>query len=99
MSRKFQDCARGFCAPFEDTLDAGNEYIYFCPKGNPEIVTKGTKAEIKLVENTDFAASVEVTNVLTVPVSADDQLKEEQEGLVEFMKRTCKRSPLASLTF
>lgn len=39
---------------FEDTLDAGNEYIYFCPKGNPAIVTKGTKAEIKLVENTDF---------------------------------------------
>ncbi|MBD8933582.1 MAG: alpha-mannosidase [Lachnospiraceae bacterium] len=77
---------------FEDTLDAGNEYIYFCPKGNPAIVTKGTKAEIKLVENTDFAASVEVTNVLTVPVSADDQLKEEQEGLVEFMKRTCGRS-------
>ena len=76
----------------EDTLDAGNEYIYFCPKGNPAIVTKGTKAEIKLVENTDFAASVEVTNVLTVPVSADDQLKEEQEGLVEFMKRTCGRS-------
>lgn len=35
---------------------------------------------------------MEVTNVLTVPVSADDQLKEEQEGLVEFMKRTCKRS-------
>lgn len=55
-------------------------------------MTKGTKAEIKLVENTDFAASVEVTNVLTVPVSADDQLKEEQEGLVEFMKRTCKEA-------
>ena len=47
---------------FEDTLDAGNEYIYFCPKGNPAIVTKGTKAEIKLVENTDFAASVEAVS-------------------------------------
>ncbi len=35
-------------------IPRANEYIYFCPKGNPAIVTKGTKAEIKLVENTDF---------------------------------------------
>ena len=32
------------------------------------------------MENTDFAASVEVNNVLTVPVSADDQLKEERRS-------------------
>ncbi|MDO4291658.1 MAG: alpha-mannosidase [Eubacteriales bacterium] len=77
---------------FEDTLDAGNEYIYFCPEGNPAIVTKGTKAQVVLEENTDFAASVRITHVMRVPVSADGTLKEEQEGVVEFMKRTCRRS-------
>lgn len=77
---------------FEDTLDAGNEYIYFCPAGNPAILTKGTKAAVKLVEDSSFRAVYEITNVLTVPLSADEKLKEEQEGLVEFRKRTCHRS-------
>lgn len=77
---------------FEDTLDAGNEYIYFCPEGNPAILTKGTTAEIKLVEDSAFRAVYEIVNVMTLPVSADEQLKEEQEGLIEFMNRTCHRS-------
>ncbi|PWM32431.1 MAG: alpha-mannosidase [Clostridiales bacterium] len=77
---------------FEDTLDAGNEYIYFCPEGNPAILTRGTKAEVKLVRDLPFAATYEIVNAMTVPVSADEQLKEEQEGVIEFMKRTCHRS-------
>lgn len=77
---------------FEDTLDAGNEYIYFCPADNPAILSKGTKAEVRLAEDTSFKAVYEITQVMTVPASADETLKEEQEGLVEFMKRTCRRS-------
>lgn len=77
---------------FEDTLDAGNEYIYFCPEGNPAILTKDQAAEVKLLENTSFKAVYEITQTMTVPVSADAQLKEEQEGIVEFKKRTCHRS-------
>lgn len=77
---------------FEDTLDAGNEYIYFCPEGNPAILTKDKAAEVKLKEDTPFRAVYEITQTMTVPVSADEQLKEEQEGIVEFKKRTCHRS-------
>lgn len=77
---------------FEDTLDAGNEYIYFCPGGNPAILTKDHAAEVKLKENTSFRAVYEITQTMTVPVSADEQLKEEQEGILEFKKRTCHRS-------
>lgn len=77
---------------FEDTLDAGNEYIYFCPEGNPAILTKDKAAEVKLKEDTPFRAVCEITQTMTVPVSADEQLREEQEGIVEFKKRTCRRS-------
>ncbi len=77
---------------FEDMMDAGNEYIYFCPEGNPAILTRGGKAEVKLVKDLPFEAVYEIVNTMTVPVSADEKLKEEQEGIVEFMKRTCRRS-------
>lgn len=77
---------------FEDTLDAGNEYIYFCPEGNPAILTKGGKAQIRLADDLPFAATYEIVSTLTVPVCADGQLRKEQEGIIEFMKRTCHRS-------
>ena len=77
---------------FEDTLDAGNEYIYFCPEGNPALLTKGQPAQIYLAESTPFAATYEIVHLLTVPVSADGSLRGEQQGLVEFMKRKCGRS-------
>lgn len=79
-------------AYFEDTLDAGNEYIYFCPKTSPAILTKGSKASVKLLENNSFEAAVEITHVLNIPVSADEKLKQEQESLVGFYNRTCGRS-------
>ena len=47
---------------------------------------------MKLVENNSFEAAVEITHVLTVPVSADEKLKQEQESLVGFYNRTCGRS-------
>ncbi|MDO4331142.1 MAG: alpha-mannosidase [Eubacteriales bacterium] len=77
---------------FEDTMDAGNEYIYFCPEGNPPILTKGKKAGVKLVRDTPFLAEYEITHVMQIPASADEQLKTEQESVVEFKKRTCRRS-------
>lgn len=77
---------------YEDTLDAGNEYIYFCPEGNPAILTKGKTAKIELIENTLFKAVYEITQTMTVPVSADAQLQKEQKGIVEFKKRTCHRA-------
>ena len=77
---------------FEDTLDAGNEYIYFCPEGNEPILTKGTKASVQLVEDTPIKAVYEIINQMTVPVSADEQLKLEQESVVPVPDRTCGRS-------
>lgn len=77
---------------FEDTLDAGNEYIYFCPEGNPAILTKDGAAKVRLAESTPFRAVFEIVQTMRIPASADGQLREEQEGIVEFKKRTCRRS-------
>ena len=81
----------GLCG-FEDTLDAGNEYMYFCPPGNPPITTKNSIAQIRLVEDTPFVASFEICHRFEVPASADAQLGQEQRGMVRYNRRTCHRS-------
>lgn len=77
---------------FEDMLDAGNEYIFFCPKENPAVLTKGKEAQINLVEKNGFSCTWEIVNRMQVPVSADEQLAEEQRSIVGFYNRTCHRS-------
>ncbi len=81
----------GLCY-FEETMDAGNEYIYFCPPGNPAITTKESQAKVRLVKDTSFMACYEIYHELEVPVSADEQLLEDQRSVLEFKKRRCHRS-------
>lgn len=81
----------GLCY-FEDTMDAGNEYIYFCPPQNPAITTRESEAKIRLTEDTSFFATYEICHELLVPVSADEQLLEDQKSVLEFKKRRCHRS-------
>ena len=77
---------------FEDTLDAGNEYIYVCPPENPAILTKGMKAEVKVVEQSSFKTTVEIVHKLELPVSADEQLAKEQASMTGLLSRRCHRS-------
>ncbi len=81
----------GLCY-FEETMDAGNEYIYFCPPGNPAITTKDSQARIRLVNDTSFMACYEIYHELEVPISGDEQLLEDQRSVLEFKKRRCHRS-------
>lgn len=75
---------------FEDRGDIGNEYLYFQPVNTQPIYADLTHVEV--VENTSQTARLRLTHTLTIPVSADDRLELEQEGLVEYMKRTAGRS-------
>lgn len=77
---------------FEDTLDAGNEYIYFCPEGNSPVLSKGKKAEIRLIEKTSFRAVYAILHKLCIPVSADERLEQEQKRMVDFRERKAGRS-------
>ena len=75
---------------FEDRGDIGNEYIYFQPKNTEPIYAK--LAGVKVLENNARYAKVELSHELTLPVSADELLDQEQKGIVEFMKRSAGRS-------
>ncbi|MBR2950240.1 MAG: alpha-mannosidase [Lachnospiraceae bacterium] len=91
FDKKLDRLYEGLCY-FEDTLDAGNEYIYFCPPQNAPILTKGKKADVHLIEDMPYRAVYEIVNTMTVPVSADETLAYEQESMVSFYQRTCGRS-------
>lgn len=87
---------------YEDVGDIGNEYIFKQPVGDTAITTRGTKAEIRLIENTAYRAVLEIRHILQIPASADDLLREEIETMLEFRQRKASRStelvPLEILT-
>lgn len=75
---------------FEDRGDIGNEYLYFQPVHTDPIYAELAKVEV--LENTSQTARLRLTHTLSVPVSADEKLEREQEGLVEYMQRQSGRS-------
>lgn len=76
---------------FEDSGDIGNEYIYFMPVGEKPISTKGVKANIDIIEDESFRATVKVTHSMLVPKMANETLAQEIQDLVEFKKRKAQR--------
>ncbi|WP_018751670.1 alpha-mannosidase [Paenibacillus sanguinis] len=77
---------------YEDTGDIGNEYMYRQPEGTAPLTTKGLTADIRVLEDTPYRASLEVNHTWNVPVSADEKLDEEQRELVYFPHRKAGRS-------
>ncbi|MGT2716401.1 alpha-mannosidase [Streptococcus respiraculi] len=75
---------------FEDRGDVGNEYLYFQPINTEPIYADLIRVEV--LENTSQVARLCLVHSLTIPVSADERLEREQEGLVEYMKRSSGRS-------
>src|SRR5699024_7318434 len=66
---------------FEDTGDIGNEYIFRQPLNDQAIYSKGTTAEIEIIEDTVGFGEIEITHHLDIPVSADELLEEEQKAV------------------
>lgn len=77
---------------YEDCGDIGNEYIFMKPIGDIEITTKDNIAEIKILEDSEIRAVIEVTNKISIPKSADSLLDKEISNLVEFKNRKANRS-------
>jgi alpha-mannosidase len=77
---------------YEDVGDIGNEYIFKQPEGDVAITTRGIPAEIRLTENAPYRAAFEIRHTLEVPVSADEQLLQEVQTMVEFRQRKSVRS-------
>lgn len=77
---------------YEDTLDVGNEYIYFCPEGNAPILSRGIPAQIRLIEETPFRTEYEIQQELMIPESADGRLEKERACMREVYDRKAGRS-------
>lgn len=77
---------------YEDTGDIGNEYMYRQPEGTTPLTTKGLAADIRVLEDAPYRASLEINHTWEIPVSADEKLDEEQRELVYFPSRKAGRS-------
>lgn len=77
---------------YEDTGDIGNEYMYRQPEGTTPLTTKGLAADIRVLEDAPYRASLEINHTWEIPVSADEKLDEEQRELVYFPRRKAGRS-------
>ncbi|MGO4347891.1 alpha-mannosidase [Paenibacillus sp. MCAF9] len=77
---------------YENVGDIGNEYIFKQPVGDLPITTKGSNAEIRVVEDSPYRAAIEITHHLAIPARADDLLAEEIRTMVEFRQRKAGRS-------
>ncbi|WP_059049257.1 alpha-mannosidase [Paenibacillus senegalimassiliensis] len=77
---------------YEDTGDIGNEYMYRQPEGTTPLTTKGLAADIRVLEDAPYRASLEINHAWEIPVSADEKLDEEQRELVYFPRRKAGRS-------
>lgn len=79
-------------AYYEDTGDLGNEYMYKMPNGSEAITTKGTAAQIELVEDQPYKAVYKVTNTMVVPASGDEFFEDEKRHMVPYKERMGGRS-------
>ncbi|WP_342478597.1 alpha-mannosidase [Paenibacillus sp. FSL H7-0350] len=77
---------------YENTGDIGNEYMYRQPTGEVPLTTLGLDAQIAVIEDTPYRASIEITHAWEIPASADALLEEEQRALVYYPERQAKRS-------
>lgn len=81
----------GICY-YEDTGDIGNEYIYRQPEGDRAILSKDFPCQYKLIEDEEYRATYQITQVIDIPISADESLFEEMNSMVELKQRKAKRS-------
>ncbi|MEC0205100.1 alpha-mannosidase [Paenibacillus lautus] len=77
---------------YENTGDIGNEYMYKQPDGEVALTTKGQTAQISVLEDTPYRASIEIVHNWSIPAMADSKLDEEQHELVYYPNRKAQRS-------
>ncbi|QHW31074.1 alpha-mannosidase [Paenibacillus rhizovicinus] len=77
---------------YENVGDVGNEYIFKQPKGDKAITTAGLEAQIRVVEDTSYRATYEITHTILIPECADERLQTEIATMVSFLDREAQRS-------
>ncbi|MCJ1220256.1 alpha-mannosidase [Paenibacillus polymyxa] len=77
---------------YENVGDIGNEYMFRQPEGDQALTTKDLIADIRVLEDTPFLASIEIIHHWGIPASADETLEQEQRELVYYPYRKAQRS-------
>ncbi|MCM3784229.1 alpha-mannosidase [Neobacillus mesonae] len=77
---------------YEDVGDIGNEYMFKQPEGEMTRTTSDLKAVIRVLEDTSYRASIEITHEWEVPASAENTLDLEQRELIYYPNRTSGRT-------
>ncbi|MGG3311596.1 alpha-mannosidase [Paenibacillus lautus] len=77
---------------YENTGDIGNEYMYKQPDGEAALTTKGQTAQVSVLEDTPYRASIEIVHNWSIPAMADSKLDEEQHELIYYPNRKAQRS-------
>lgn len=77
---------------YENSGDIGNEYMYCQPKNTNVLTTEALIADISIVSDQPYACTVQIVHDWDIPVSADELLAAEQQGIVWFPSRQAGRS-------
>ncbi|OPH56356.1 alpha-mannosidase [Paenibacillus ferrarius] len=77
---------------YENTGDIGNEYMFRQPDGEQALTTHGLLAQIRVLQDTAYQASVEIIHDWAIPASGNEMLEEEQRDLVYYPHRKAQRS-------
>jgi alpha-mannosidase len=75
----------------ENTGDIGNEYMFKASGDMEKVTTEEGHSSIKVMENNNDIASVEILTSLFVPKQADETLKMEREALIWHPERKAGR--------
>ena len=76
---------------YEDTGDLGNEYMYKQPDGEMALTSEGGVASLQVVEDNQLKGSIQLTQTLLIPASADEQLDREIQSMTPFRIRKSQR--------
>ncbi|KAA8747867.1 alpha-mannosidase [Paenibacillus sp. UASWS1643] len=77
---------------YENVGDIGNEYMFKQPENEVALTTQALQAEIRVLEDTSYSASIEVIHQWEIPESADEMLDQEQRELIYYPHRKAQRS-------
>jgi alpha-mannosidase len=77
---------------YENVGDIGNEYIFKGAAGDAPITTKGLRAEITRLEQSDLRTTYEIVHDWEIPSGADALLQREVETMVPIRERQARRS-------
>ncbi len=82
---------RDLCA-YENVSDMGNEYIFVQAKGTEALTTFGLNAEVRVLEDASFRATMEIVHEWLVPKGATAELETEMLEVVPLQERVAQRS-------